>query len=426
MFAGFDYGTSHCSIGVWTGEAVRLLPLEGVETQIPSTLFAARGTDEQDGVRARIELGDPTRLRFGHAAFAAYLAEPDDGYFVKSPKSFLGAPGLNVEVTERFISVVAAMMRNVKDNAEAHLEQPIEQVVIGRPINFQGADGDAENHQAITMLVAAARECGFDQVRFLYEPMAAALEYESRLDREMCILVVDVGGGTTDCSFVRVGPERKLRKERDADILGHAGERLGGNDYDQMLALKTVMPSLGFHDLLRSELPIPNTFFVDAVSTNDINAQQRFYSAHAGEELRRFVREAQHPERIARLNTVHESRLSYRLLQASEETKIALTDHRSASTDLGFVQQGLTAAATRDQFREASERLLDHLAGLVKETAQAAGRAPDIVYLTGGMSRAEIVRAHLRKLLPGIEMVDSDHLASVTQGLTVWARTVFG
>jgi hypothetical protein len=48
------------------------------------------------------------------------------------------------------------------------------------------------------------------------------------------------------------------------------------------------------------------------------------------------------------------------------------------------------------------------------------------VYLTGGMSRAEIVRAHLRKLLPGIEMVDSNHLASVTQGLTVWARTVFG
>ena len=427
MFAGFDYGTSHCSIGVWAGSKIRLLPLEGLETQIPSTLFAARDTgEERDTARAQIDLSDPTRLRFGHAALAAHSAEPEEGYFVKSPKSFLGAPGLHIEVTERFIGVVAAMMRNVKDNAETHLDEPIEQVVIGRPINFQGAGGDAENHQALSMLVAAARECGFDQVSFLYEPMAAALEFESRLDREMCILVVDVGGGTTDCSFVRVGPKRRLRKDRDADILGHAGERLGGNDYDQMLALKTVMPSFGFNDLLRTELPIPNTFFVDAVSTNDVNAQPRCYSARSGEELRRFVREAHHPERIARLNTVHDARLSYRLLRASEETKIALTDQSMASTELGFIEQGLTAPATRDQLRVASERLLTHLAGLVDETVRAAGQNPDILYLTGGMSRSQIVRAHLRELLPGIEIVDSDHLASVTQGLTVWAHRVFG
>ena len=166
MFAGFDYGTSHCSIGVWTDGRVRLLPLEGVETQIPSTLFAAHDTGAEDGARTQIDLSDPTRLRFGHAALAAHLAEPDDGYFVKSPKSFLGAPGLNVEVTERFISVVAAMMLNVKCSAESHLDQPIEQVIIGRPINFQGAGGDAENHQALSMLVAAARECGFEQVTF--------------------------------------------------------------------------------------------------------------------------------------------------------------------------------------------------------------------------------------------------------------------
>jgi hypothetical chaperone protein len=97
-----------------------------------------------------------------------------------------------------------------------------------------------------------------------------------------------------------------------------------------------------------------------------------------------------------------------------------------ASTELGFVEQGLTAPATRDELRVASERLLTHLAGLVDETVQAAGKTPDILYLTGGMSRSKIVREHLRTLLPGIEMVDSDHLASVTQGLTVWAQRLFG
>lgn len=426
MYAGFDYGTSHCSIGVAAGGAVRLLPLEDAETQIPSTLFATRPDEFLDEPSPVLDLSDRSRLRFGRAALAAYLADPDGGYFVKSPKSFLGAPGLNVDVTERFIAVVAAMMENVRRRAEVWLDAPVEQVVIGRPINFQGAHGERENHQALSMLVAAARESGFDQVTFLYEPVAAALEYESRLSREARILVVDVGGGTTDCSLVRVGPERRARLERDTDVLGHAGERLGGNDYDQMLALKTVMPEFGFGDLLSSGLPIPNTYFVDAVTTNDVNAQQRFYSAATRAELSRFVREARHPARIARLRTLHLGRHTHRLLRAAEETKIVLTEAERAATNLGFIEQGLTTAASRRELALASERLLDHLSGLLDETVRAAGTEPELVYLTGGMSKSAIVRSHLRHVLPGLELVDSDHFASVTQGLTLWARRVFG
>lgn len=426
MHAGFDYGTSHCSIGVPVGDGVRLLPVENDETQIPSTLFVDRPDEGRDHAPAVLDLGDRGRLRFGRAALAAYLADPDGGYFVKSPKSFLGAPGLNVEVTERFIGVVAAMMGNVKQRAEQCLRAPIEQVVIGRPINFQGAKGERENHQALGMLVAAARECGFEHVTFLYEPVAAALEFEARLTREMRILVVDVGGGTTDCSLVRVGPERRSRRDREADVLGHAGERLGGNDYDQMLALKTIMPTLGFGDLLGSGLPIPNTYFVDAVTTNDVNAQQRFYSEESRGELARFAREAQHPERIARLGVLQRGRHTHRLLGAAEAAKIDLTDAEHATSDLGFIEQGLTARASRRDLELASERLLDHLSSLLAETARAAGSGAELVYLTGGMSKSTVVRRHLEGELPNLELVDSDHFGSVTQGLTLWAGRMFG
>jgi hypothetical chaperone protein len=426
VFAGFDYGTSHCSIGVIDQAGVRLLPLEGGDTQIPSTLFAIRPDDDGHSERRVLDLADRAQLRFGYDAVHLHHTDPDAGLFVKSPKSFLGAPGLSVDVTERFIGVVGAMMENVKRRAEADLDTSIEQVVIGRPINFQGAGGEQENHQALTMLISGAREAGFDQVTFLYEPMAAAMDYEATLTRETLVLVVDVGGGTTDCSMVRVGPDRRRGQDRDDDVLGHAGERLGGNDYDQALALACLMPSFGFHDDLRSGLPIPNTYFVDAAATNDVNAQQRFYADASGDELRRFVREGQDPARIRRLLRVHERRLSHRLLRVAEESKICLSQETRVPVDLGFVEGDLAAGATRIEFQRASKRLLDHLAGLIGETLASAGTVPEVVYLTGGMSRSEIVRAHLREVLPGVEMIDSDHLASVTQGLTLWAERTFG
>ena len=323
------------------------MPLEDGDSLIPSTLYAPRPQMQLERSIADIRGLDVTtrsfdELRFGRAALAAYLEAPSAGYFVKSPKSFLGAKGLSDEIKARFIGVVAAMMANVKRHADAASAEPIRQVVIGRPINFQGAGGEEENRNALEMLVEAAHDAGFEEVEFLYEPMAAAMEYEARLDHEECVLVLDIGGGTTDCSFVRVGPKRRDSIERAADILGHAGERIGGNDYDQLLALRAFMPLLGYGDDLLSGLPIPNTYFVDAVSTNDVNAQQRFYSRRTLERLDRLVAEAQHPERVARLRcgANRATDLSNRIA-APKLAKVALSDAETAMIDLDYLEQGL-------------------------------------------------------------------------------------
>jgi len=67
-----------------------------------------------------------------------------------------------------------------------------------------------------------------------------------------------------------------------------------------------------------------------------------------------------------------------------------------------------------------------HLQGLVGEAVTAAGRQPDVIYLTGGMARAPIVRSYLDREYPLAKFVDSDHFASVTEGLTLWAQRLFG
>jgi len=432
--AGFDYGTSHCAIGLVppraAGETVRIdmTPLEGDDPLIASTLFAPKADFELDlGDDAVLDMSSQSfrDLRFGEAALAAYLKEPTEGYFVKSPKSFLGAPGISERVKDRFISVVAAMMANVKQRADAMAGEPVTRVVIGRPVNFQGASGEAENQQALTMLVAAAREAGFEETAFLFEPMAAAFDYERSLNAEQQVLVVDIGGGTTDCSFVRVGPERIGRRNREPDVLGHAGERLGGNDYDQVLALKALMPAFGMGDALASGLPIANGYFVDAVSTNDVNAQQRFYGRDTGERFSEILREAVHPERFRRLKQLREERSTYRLLRQAELGKIDLSAAESAAVDLEFVERGLVLEISREDLEQGAERLLEHLVGLIDEVLRQAGTRPDAVYLTGGMARSTVVRRRLAGLLGDLPLVDSDHFTSVTRGLALWADRIF-
>ncbi len=373
----------------------------------------------------KFDTAEFAELKFGEAALAEYLADPTRGYFVKSPKSYLGVAGLTDDIRERFVTVIASMMGNVKARADAQMGTEVDTVVIGRPVNFQGLGGRDANEQALSMLTSAARLAGFAEVSFLFEPMAAALEYEARLTQEEEILVVDIGGGTTDCSFVRVGGARAKQLDREPDVLGHSGERRGGNDYDQAFALHALMPEFGYGDLLRSGLPVPNSYYVDAVSTNDVNAQQRFYSAATRERLQFFAREALPAERARRLLEVCEQRATYRLLRGVELAKIELSMGAHADIELFDLEQGLVVAVSREQFQLAVQRLLAHLKGLIDEAVLSAGTQPERVYLTGGMAKSKTVRDFLVATYPAVSFIDSDHFLSVTEGLTLWARKLY-
>ena len=173
-------------------------------------------------------------------------------------------------------------------------------------------------------------------------------------------------------------------------------------------------------------MPIPNTYFVDAVSTNDVNAQQRFFSRRTLARLDRLLLEARLPERLVRLKSVQTGRLTYRIVRSAELAKVALSDEQNAAIDLDYLEQGLLGVTDRLEFAQACERLLVHLQGLVAEAVAAAGRQPDVIYLTGGMARATIVRNYLDREFPRAKFVDSDHFASVTEGLTLWAQRLFG
>ncbi len=102
------------------------------------------------------------------------------------------------------------MMLHIRQQAQAQLPEAITQAVIGRPINFQGLGGDEAN----------ARRKGFWNARRSV-PDSGDVDPKtsrSRLGwitkppwRRKWAPVVDIGGGTTDCSLLLMGPQWRSR-----------------------------------------------------------------------------------------------------------------------------------------------------------------------------------------------------------------------
>ena len=422
MIAGIDFGTSSSSLGIWQDGRPVLVPLDGDSVRLASVLHTAR-----TGPRGREVLTLEQAIAAGHAtvfgeeAIQSQIEDPLLGFFVKSPKTFLGAE-LKRSQLQLFTDIVTRMLAHIREQAEARLGSAFDRVVLGRPVNFHGTRGDVGNAQAMGVLTTAARAAGFRDVDFLLEPIAAALDYERTIDRDQVVLVLDAGGGTTDCSVVRVGPSFRDMAVRDSSVLGNTGTRVGGIDIDIKLALRKVMPLLGLDSLLASGRPVPNDVYWKAAAINDVTAQAEFYAKKTATEIDRLQREAAEPALIERLRTLHDGRLTYRINRSAELAKIGLTDHDPVEVDLHYLEPGLGARVSQADLAAAIDRELTVFVALMREAEAQAQVRPDVVYVTGGTARSPLVERFLRRHYGDIDIVVGDHFGSVASGLTTWAQ----
>lgn len=449
MFIGFDYGTANCSVAVMENGSPRLLTLENNSPWLPSMLcaptreaisewlfrhhqVATPDAENQALLRRAIAFNreedievNANSVQFGLASLAQYMDDPEEVWFVKSPKSFLGASGLKPQQIALFEDLVCAMMLHIRQTAESQLNSAIEQAVIGRPINFQGLGGDDANRQAQGILERAAYRAGFRDVVFQFEPVAAGLDFEATLQQETRVLVVDIGGGTTDCSMLLMGPQWSAKAERNASLLGHSGCRVGGNDLDIMLAFKELMPLLGLGGQTLKGTALPALPWWNAVAINDVPAQSDFYAAASRKLLQDLIRDAEQPDSVKRLLKVWQQRLGYRLVRAAEESKIALSDRSQVAASLDFIETSLSADISVAGLQAAISQPLERIQEQVKLALATSGTRPDVIYLTGGSARSPLLRQALQQQLPDIPLTSGDDFGSVTAGLARWAQVTF-
>ena len=259
-YCAIDFGTSNSAVAVPDGGALKLAPVEGAYTTLPTSVFF--NTDEN------------TR-EFGRAALAAYI-DGFDGRLMRSMKSILGSPlaenstDLGDGSAIKYTDVIAIFVEHLKRSAKRALAAPIHRAVLGRPVFFVDDDPRADQ-MAQQQLEAAARSVGLREIHFQYEPIAAAFDYESHLTEEGLVLVADIGGGTSDFSLVRVGPERMKRVERKDDVLAHHGVHVAGTDFDRRVELATILRELGYQSLDPEGREIPNRIYFDLATWHLIN-----------------------------------------------------------------------------------------------------------------------------------------------------------
>ncbi|MEP9354381.1 Hsp70 family protein [Xanthobacter sp. KR7-65] len=411
---GLDFGTSNTTLGVIAGGGPRLAALEGQADTLPSAIFFPW-------------TGEPL---VGRAAMAAYVGG-QQGRLMRSLKSVLGT-SLIEETTPvgrarlGFKAVIAAFLGAVKTRGEVAAGGPLTQVVLGRPVHFVDADpaGDA---RAQDVLAAIARDIGFADISFQYEPIAASLDYERQVAGEELALIADIGGGTSDFSIVRIARGHAGQADRSSDILANEGVRVGGTDFDRQLSLSVVMPLLGHGSpLKRKGLAMPVALYQDLATWSSIN---RLYDGRTARTIRELEREAARPDLVARLARAVEEERGHGLALDVEAAKIRVAEAGRTELDLAVLEAGLSVGIAHDDLVAHTGLLADRIAARISSCLNAAGLAAgdiDALFLTGGSTRLSHVRAAICACVPQARVIEGDTFGSVGTGLAIEAGRRYG
>lgn len=411
---GIDFGTSNSTVGWWRPDCEPLIVLEDAKVTLPSVIFF--NTEER-------------RPAFGRQALNEYL-EGYEGRLMRSLKSLLGSPLLKSETTVLgsalpFKDLLGIFIGELKKRAEAAADRPFEQVVLGRPVFFVDDDPEADR-EAQDTLVAVAHKLGFKDVSFQYEPIAAAFDYEREIQREELVLIVDIGGGTSDFSLVRLSPERRDVADRQGDILATGGVHIGGTDFDKQLSLVGVMPLFGYGSRMKSDALMPTSVHLNLATWHTINAVYAQKSQLALKNMRYDIVDTTGIDRLFRLI---EQRAGHWLAMQVEDSKIELTEALERPIDLGRVEPGLVAPLDRAGFEEAVGPLLERIRASVTAMLAQAGVAleqVDTLFFTGGSSGIPALRRCVADLLPNARHVEGNAFGSIGSGLAIEARKRYG
>lgn len=411
---GIDFGTSNSTVGWWRPDTEPLIALEDDKITLPSVIFF------------NVEERRPV---YGRLALHEYL-EGYEGRLMRSLKSLLGSSLLKSETTVLgsampFKDLLGLFIGELKKRAEAVAGREFESVVLGRPVFFVDDDPKADQ-EAQDTLVAVAQKLGFKDVSFQYEPLAAAFDYERSIEREELVLIVDIGGGTSDFSLVRLSPERREVADRQGDILATGGVHIGGTDFDKQLSIQGVMPLFGYGSKMKSDAFMPTSYHLNLATWHTINAVYAQKSQLALQNMRYDIVDATGIDRLFKLI---EQRAGHWLAMQVEASKIELSDTERRDIDLMRIEPGLVAELSRDLFEGAISPLLERVRGSITNLLNSADVDParvDTVFFTGGSSGVPALRQSVAAMLPNARHVDGDRFGGIGNGLAIEAMKRYG
>ena len=402
---GIDFGTSNSAAALIDAQgAMQVVPLDGTRAEMPTAVFFNQETHS---------------VLYGSEAMQAYLSGTE-GRLLRSLKSLLGSSLMDEytavgERSLRYFDIVVLFFKELKRRSEAHAGQPLTHAMLGRPVHFVD-DNPERDALAQETLGRAALEAGFSHIAYQLEPIAAALDYEQRVAKETVALVVDIGGGTSDFTVIRLNPARSTQADRKADILATTGVHIGGTDFDRLLDLSTVMPLLGYRHIGTGNRPVPNGVFFDLSTWHLIHQAYTRKAMHFAKELwTDFTDQALHKRLMAAL----EGQYGHRMLAEVETAKIKCSiSGEDAAVHLEFLAAALAPSVTAAGMEQALQDSIAQVVRCAQDCVADSGLAQvDVVYLTGGSSALQPLVAALQSAMPQATLVSGNLFGGVAAGL---------
>jgi molecular chaperone DnaK len=226
---GIDLGTTNSCVAVMDGKNAKVIEnAEGMRTTPSIVAFTDDGERLVGQPAKRQAVTNPERTFF---AVKRLIGRRYDDPMVEKDKKLVPYKIVKASNGDAWVEadgktyspsqISAFILQKMKETAEAHLGQKVDQAVITVPAYFNDAQRQATKD--------AGKIAGLEVLRIINEPTAAALAYGLDKTKTGTIAVYDLGGGTFDISILEIGDGVFEVKSTNGDTF------LGGEDFDMRL-----------------------------------------------------------------------------------------------------------------------------------------------------------------------------------------------
>jgi len=412
-FFGLDFGTANSVLSVNQGGSVRVINTDRYNT-------------EGKTLRSVLYFNEEKEIFAGQQAINEYVDNDAEGRFMQSIKTFLPYKTFHsARIYGKMFHIedlIAIILRKMKKAGEEYAGQSVDTVVMGRPVFFSEnpeIDSLAENR-----LRAAAKNSGFKNISFQYEPVAAALILEETLSNreEQIVLVGDFGGGTSDFTIVKLrGGEKGKNNTRKDDILAINGVSIGGDAFDSAIMWEKIAKYFG-KDVKIKTMTGQWLGISSMVTTNLLqwNLIPQLRNRSIREYIRQSKASADNVEVLNNLENLIEDNYGFMLFQAIEKAKCELSSKQNSIISFDEQKLSIKEAIMRNEFEEIIRDKISKIEECANEVVVQAGLRPndiDLVLNTGGSSFIPRIRRIFVNKFGEDKIVEGDVFTSVAHGL---------
>lgn len=414
-FFGLDFGTTNSALSINENGNVRLIDIDE---------FNLAGKT----LRSILFFNENGNVFVGQSAVNEYLKDRANGRLMQSIKTSL--PHKNFTHTDIYgkkytlEDLIAVILKHIKQIGEKDAGYEINDVVLGRPAVFSA--NKEEDALAEERLKKAAQNAGFKNIRFQFEPIAAALSFEKSLkeNEEKKVLVGDFGGGTSDFTIIKAYGENTKNKNADSrkkDVLGISGIYIGGDIFDSDLMWGKIAKYFGkdvrYKSVSGGILHLPSSI---TWTLRKWYLIPQLKNEEVFKILSQIKPNCDDKQAIQNLENLIRENFGLMLFESIEEAKHELSSYNTSQIIYNNKDLEIKETVKSQEFEEmisAEIKKIEDCINLFLSRVNLSENEIDLVFLTGGTSRVPCVKNIFINKFGAEKIKETDAFTSVAYGL---------